>query len=82
VLVLSETAGAYDQMAEHVLPVAPTDVAGTADALAHALAMPAAERARRHAGLREGVERQDIGWWLRTQLEDLARVSARRPARR
>jgi trehalose 6-phosphate synthase len=61
-----------------VLPVAPADVAGTADALAHALAMPAAERARRHAGMREGVERQDIGWWLRSQLEDMARVGARR----
>ena len=82
VLVLSETAGAYDQMAEHVLPVAPADVAGTADALAVALAMPAAERARRIAGLRERVERQDIGWWLRSQLEDMARIAARRSARR
>jgi trehalose 6-phosphate synthase len=78
VLVLSETAGAYDQMAEHVLPVAPADVAGTADALAQALAMPQPERERRHAGLREGVERQDIGWWLRAQLEDMARIGARR----
>ncbi len=82
VLVLSETAGAYDQMAEHVLPVAPADVAGTADALAQALAMPARERARRHAGLREGVERQDIGWWLRSQLEDMARIGARRSGQR
>jgi len=78
VLVLSETAGAYDQMAEHVLPVAPADVAGTADALAVALAMPARERARRIAGLRDGVERQDISWWLRSQLEDMARIAARR----
>ncbi len=82
VLVLSETAGAYDQMAEHVLPVAPADVAGTADALAVALAMPARERARRIAGLRDGVERQDIGWWLRSQLEDMARIAARRSTRR
>ena len=41
VLVLSETAGAYDQMADGVLPVAPADVAGTAEALAGGLAMPA-----------------------------------------
>ncbi|MGH2455208.1 MAG: alpha,alpha-trehalose-phosphate synthase (UDP-forming), partial [Candidatus Limnocylindria bacterium] len=33
-IVLSETAGAFDQMADGVLPVAPADVAGTADALA------------------------------------------------
>ena len=43
VLVLSETAGAFDQMADGALPVAPADVVGTADALAAALAMPVAE---------------------------------------
>jgi trehalose 6-phosphate synthase len=78
VLVLSETAGAYDQMAEGVLPIAPADVAGTAEALARALAMPAGERAARMDSLRLGVEREDIGWWLRGQLEDMARIGARR----
>jgi trehalose 6-phosphate synthase len=78
VLVLSETAGAYDQMADGVLPIAPADVAGTAEALARGLAMPLAERAARLASLRLGVEREDIGWWLRRQLEDLARIGARR----
>jgi trehalose 6-phosphate synthase len=75
VLVLSETAGAFDQMADAVLPVAPTDVAGTADALAAALAMDADERRRRLAKLRRGVEREDITWWLRRQLEDLAEIA-------
>jgi len=77
-LVLSETAGAYDQMAGGVLPVAPADVVGTADALAAALEMPVGERSGRLAGLRRGVEREDITWWLRRQLEDLAEVAARR----
>jgi trehalose 6-phosphate synthase len=72
VLVLSETAGAFDQMANGALPVAPADVAGTADALAAALAMPHEERRHRIALLRRGVEREDITWWLRRQLEDLA----------
>jgi len=72
VLVLSETAGAFDQMAEGVLAVAPADVIGTADALAAALEMPVEERKRRLAKLRRGVEREDITWWLRRQLEDLA----------
>jgi trehalose 6-phosphate synthase len=75
VLVLSETAGAFDQMADAVLPVAPTDVAGTADALAAALAMDPDERRRRLARLRRGVEREDITWWLRRQLEDLAEIA-------
>jgi trehalose 6-phosphate synthase len=76
VLVLSETAGAFDQMADGALPVAPADVVGTADALAAALAMPLDERRRRLARLRRGVEREDISWWLRRQLEDLASLTA------
>jgi trehalose 6-phosphate synthase len=76
VLVLSETAGAFDQMANGALPVAPADVAGTADALAAALAMPHEERRRRIALLRRGVEREDITWWLRRQLEDLAELAS------
>ena len=75
VLVLSETAGAFDQMADGALPVAPADVAGTADALAAALRMEPAERQRRLARLRRGVEREDITWWLRRQLEDLAEIT-------
>ena len=75
VLVLSETAGAFDQMADGALPVAPADVVGTTDALATALAMPAEERARRLARLRRGVEHEDITWWLRRQLEDLAELT-------
>ena len=75
VLVLSETAGAFDQMADGALPVAPADVVGTADALAAALAMPLDERRRRLARLRRGVEREDITWWLRRQLEDLAELT-------
>ena len=72
VLVLSETAGAFDQMAAGALPVAPADVVGTADALATALAMAPDERRKRLAGMRRGVEAEDITWWLRRQLEDLA----------
>jgi trehalose 6-phosphate synthase len=75
VLVLSETAGAFDQMADGALAVAPADVVGTADALARALTMEPDERRRRLATLRRGVEREDIGWWLRRQLEDLAKLT-------
>ena len=66
-----------------MLPVAPADVAGTADALAAGLAMPRAERAERAerlARLRAGVEREDLTWWLHRQLVDLGGVAARRGA--
>ena len=79
VLVLSETAGAFDQMADGVLSVAPADVVGTADAMRTALEMPVAEREARLARLRAGVEAEDITWWLSRQLADLADVVERRP---
>jgi trehalose 6-phosphate synthase len=77
-LVLSETAGAFDQLAGGVLPVAPADVLGTAEAIADGLAMPRAERARRMARMRAVIEREEIRWWLRRQLDDLARIYERR----
>ena len=75
VLILSETAGAFDQMADGALAVAPADVVGTAGQLSAALAMPVEERRRRLARLRRGVEREDISWWLRIQFEDLAALT-------
>ena len=77
VLVLSETAGAYDQMADGALPVAPADVVGTADALATALQMSGEERRQRLARLRRGVEREDITHWLSRQLSDLVEIAPR-----
>jgi hypothetical protein len=43
--------------------------------------MAPAERSERLALLRRGVEQQDIGWWLRRQMEDLVRIEARRGGR-
>jgi trehalose 6-phosphate synthase len=74
-LVLSETAGAFDQMADGAFAVAPADIVGTAAAMAAALEMPVEERRERLARLRGGVEREDISWWLRRQLEDLSALN-------
>jgi trehalose 6-phosphate synthase len=81
-LILSETAGAYDQMADGVLNVAPADEVGTAEAIHTALEMPLEERAARLARLRAGVEAEDITWWLSRQLDDLAEIAKQRQARR
>ncbi len=72
VLVLSEGAGAYQQLKAWALTVAPADVDGTARALERALEMGAEERAWRAKGLREAIEREDLRHWLSRQLEDLA----------
>jgi trehalose 6-phosphate synthase len=72
VLVLSEGAGAHDQLGEWALSVSPADVLGTARALEEALSMSESERSRRAASIRDAIGREDINWWLDRQLADLA----------
>lgn len=72
VLVLSETAGAAEQLSGDALSVAPGDLVGTAAMLDRALRMPPDERRARIKRLRAVVREQDLDWWLRRQLRDLA----------
>jgi trehalose 6-phosphate synthase len=74
VLILSETAGAHEQLGAHALSITPCDVAGTADALHAALTMPTEERFRRAAALRESVEQADIVRWITDQIDDIAAI--------
>lgn len=71
VLLLSETAGAYEQLGALALPLAPADIEGMVRALRDALEMPADERRRRAAGLRQLVAEDDILHWLTRQFSDL-----------
>lgn len=83
VLILSETAGAAEQLASSALMVTAADVAGTARALEQALQMPADDRRQRARRLRASVREEDIAWWLGRQLRDLSEVSSgRRPPSR
>ena len=71
VLVLSETSGAYEQLAEGAIPVSPTDLEGTMEAIYAAITMPPEERKLRAAVLTEAVSREDINHWICRQLEDI-----------
>ncbi|MGH2995150.1 MAG: alpha,alpha-trehalose-phosphate synthase (UDP-forming), partial [Gaiellaceae bacterium] len=71
VLVLSENAGAHEELGEWALTVNPFDVAGQAKALHHALTMPLQERRSRLGAIRAFVREHDIGAWIDTQLHDL-----------
>jgi len=84
VLVLSETAGAAEQLAGDSLTVAPADVAGTASQLERALGMDPDERRARARRLRASVREQDMHWWIERQLRDLEAVrrGAAPPSRR
>jgi trehalose 6-phosphate synthase len=76
VLVLSENAGAHDELAPWALTVNPFDVAGQAEALHRALTMSADERRERAEAIRAHVRRHPIGEWIRAQLADLDAIVA------
>ncbi|MGH3002771.1 MAG: alpha,alpha-trehalose-phosphate synthase (UDP-forming) [Gaiellaceae bacterium] len=81
VLLLSENAGAYEELGDLALAVNPFDIAGQADALHAALSMDAGERARRAAALEARVRAHDLAHWTRAQLADFDRASADRASR-
>jgi trehalose 6-phosphate synthase len=74
VLVLSENAGAHEEIGEWSVTVNPLDVSGQADALHTALTLDPAERRRRAEAIREHVRTHGIGKWVESQLADLDAV--------
>jgi trehalose 6-phosphate synthase len=69
VLILSERAGARQQLESGATVISPCDIYATAEALHQALTMPAEERRERANRLRWLIEREDITDWLCRQLE-------------
>jgi trehalose 6-phosphate synthase len=86
VIVLSEGAGAAEQLGGSALIVSPADIVGTSEVLHDALEMLLEERQRRAEALRALVAEEDITMWLYHQLEDikdmLSRSDESRAARR
>lgn len=74
VLVISEGAGASEELAGGALVVSPYDVVQTAESLHRALTMSPEERAERATELRSSVEQQTVGDWLYDQLVDLSQI--------
>jgi trehalose 6-phosphate synthase len=75
VVVLSENAGAYEEIGDWTIRVDPFDVEQTAAALEQALALPADERRARLAALRGHVRTHDLRAWIDAQLADLDRAT-------
>lgn len=78
VLVLSEYAGAHEELGEHALTVNPYDLDEQADALHAALTMPEDERRRRAKALRETVLGNTIDDWVEAQVKDIEAYRGRR----
>jgi trehalose 6-phosphate synthase len=77
VLILSENAGAHEELAPWALTVNPFDAVGQAEAIERALALPVEERRARADAIRRHVREHDIGAWIDAQLEDLDTVRDR-----
>lgn len=71
VLVLSRTAGAFQQLAKGSIPTSPTDVMETAHALYKALTLGPEERRLKEMFARQAVERNDLNVWLTHQICDI-----------
>jgi trehalose 6-phosphate synthase len=76
VLLLSENAGAHEELGTWALSVNPFDVTGQARAIHRALEMPGAERRARLDAIREHVREHDLAAWVSALLEDLDRSGA------
>jgi trehalose 6-phosphate synthase len=71
VSILSENTGAHEELGDFALSVNPFDIEETANSIHAALTMPAEERARRMAGLKDVVLARDPGDWIDEQLADI-----------
>jgi trehalose 6-phosphate synthase len=68
VLILSEFAGAAEQLGRGALLVNPYDYQAVGAAIKEAYEMPDAERTRRMRGLRRSIRRDDVYQWVRSFL--------------
>ena len=79
VLLLSENAGAHDELGDWALTVNPFDISGQAQAIHRALEMPLLERKQRIEGIRAHVREHDVSAWIAAQLADLDRWATPTP---
>jgi trehalose 6-phosphate synthase len=74
VLILSENAGAHEELGEWAITVNPFDLAQQAEAIHEALTMGADERRVRADAIRAQVREHDLAAWISAQLDDFDRA--------
>lgn len=75
VVILSRTVGAYQQLQDAVLPIAPHSMEESADALYTALTMSSVEKERLHNIGLHIVDNSTLQHWLDQQLADILKYS-------
>ena len=78
VLILSEGAGAHEELGENAVTVNPFDLDEQADAIYEALTMPDEERKKRADALRKTVMSNTIEDWVEAQMKDIEAYRERR----
>ncbi len=81
IILLSRTAGAYEQLRDYVVGVPPMDVQATAEAMEEALATPLEQRAVNALALKALLNDETAKLWLDAQIGDLreqARLARRK----
>lgn len=76
VLVLSEHAGAHEEIGAYALSVHPVDIEQQADALYQGLFMPMRERRRRRKACVEVIRRNGLAEWFMMQVNDINALEA------
>jgi len=76
VLVLSDQAGAHDQLGGDAVSINPHNDVGFSNAIEAALSMPAGERRERMTRLRDAVSAEDVEAWMSDVLGTVARLRA------
>jgi trehalose 6-phosphate synthase len=74
VLILSDRAGASQQLRDGAKIISPCDVYETAEALHQALTMPAEEKKEHADFLRNSIQTEDIHQWFCDQLQTIANL--------
>jgi trehalose 6-phosphate synthase/phosphatase len=75
-LILSQFAGAAEQLKAGALLVNPYDVEQVADTILQAFRMSAAERSTRMKRMRRVVREENVFWWVDSFLQAAAKVTA------
>src|SRR5216684_4212640 len=70
-IVLSENAGAHEELQPHVLSINPFDIEATAEAIHEGLMMGNEERRKRNEAARNVVRANDIARWITRQVQDI-----------
>lgn len=71
-VILSEATGAFEELKDWVVGVAPTDIEGTMNAMYQALVLTDVERELNSEGLIKHIRHRDISNWLCDQLSDIS----------